>query len=127
MGDVFRICPECSADIPLQARHCPTCGSDSQANQPIRQLRLPATVSGALLPVAAGLAGLALRAGWKLLQSQWLRTTVQNALTTPPPAPTSPTPTATTGRTIRIRSSWVVREADGSVRQGQEDHTINLE
>lgn len=128
MGEVFRVCPACSADVPLPAQHCPNCGHDSRENPPARRSQLPVPVTGALVPLAAGVAGLVLRAGWKLLQNPWFRSTVASGLgsqeqSAPPAEAARPSPR----RTIHIRSSWAVQEADGRVRQGREEHTIELD
>ena len=89
----------------------------------------------AALPLLAGAASLALRAGWKLLQQR-----LENAVTQPAPslravtkpAATPPTIRQATGaarprRTIHIRSSWAVGDAHGNWRQGSSEHTIEID
>jgi hypothetical protein len=91
-------------------------------------------IGRAALPVLATAAGIALRAGWRLLQ---------NRLAGRPqgPAPVAPASSATAGvparvttppvvanrRTIRIRSAWAVSDGQGGWREGVSEHTIELD
>ena len=67
MSEINRICPQCGGSVALQTRYCGECGYDTSTGLPVRQSNLPVKVGKAALPVVAGLAGLALRSGWKLL------------------------------------------------------------
>ena len=67
MSEVFRVCPNCGEDVAMAARHCSECGYNTQDGYPLeRRNNLPAMVARVGLPVAAGLTGLVLRAGWQL-------------------------------------------------------------
>ena len=141
MSEIQRICVQCGQAGPLDARYCPACGYDSQAALPAMRSNLPALVGKAAVPVLVGAASLAARAGWKLLHSRWARETARNAIqsavqriasspppATPAPAPQPPSPAARRPRrTIHIRSSWAVADANGVWRRGQSEHTIDLE
>lgn len=131
MSEVNRICPQCGGSVSLQSRYCGVCGYDSSSGLPVQRNTLPATVGKAALPVVAGLAGLALRTGWKLLQGRLAQLAVR-----PPEVPlravdTTPAqsiqPARSPRRTIRIRSSWAVGDANGVWRQGQEEHVIEID
>jgi hypothetical protein len=89
---------------------------------------LPATLTRAALPVLAGLAGVAVRAGWKLLRNH-----MATAMSTPTVVPVHPVqrtspaaPSTSARRVIRIRSSWAVGDGRGNWRQGASDHTIEI-
>lgn len=133
MSDVQRICPECGGGSPLHAQHCPHCGYDSQSGLPMqRGNTLPMTLSKAALPVLAGAAGLALRAGWRLLQGRMAASVAEQASdqVIQVPSPTSQTgepPARRPRRTIRIRSSWAVGDAHGSWQQGSSEHVIEFD
>jgi len=90
-------------------------------------------IGKAALPILAGAASLALRAGWKLLQ-QRLATAADRAVTPAAHQPLSkaaaanqPAAPAKPRRTIHIRSSWAVGDARGNWRQGTSEHTIEIE
>ena len=128
MSDVQRICPQCGQGAPLNAQFCPHCGYDHDAALPAPQNTLPATIGRAALPVLAGAATLALRGGWKLLNS-WL---AQNAAQPPQPRPESTVqreerPKGKARRTIHIRSSWTVGDSRGNWQQGSSEHHIDLD
>jgi hypothetical protein len=129
MSEVNRICPQCGGNVPLQTRYCGNCGCDTSSGLPVRQNNLPATVSKAALPVIAGLAGLALRSGWKLLQTQLtqLATRPQNLETRVQQNPTTQPPASRSQTVIRIRSKWAVGDARGNWKQGTEEHTIEID
>ncbi|MEZ4557888.1 MAG: zinc ribbon domain-containing protein [Caldilineaceae bacterium] len=126
MSDVQRICPQCQANAPLDARFCPRCGYDHQAELPMRQSSLPATVGKAAMPVLVGAATLALRVGWKLLNSR-LTATEPQRMQPPAPAPRQEVALRGGGRRIRIRSSWAVGDANGVWRQGSSEHIIEFD
>ena len=70
MSDVSRVCSQCGGKVAIDSRFCGRCGYDTTAGLPIEQRNLPAQIASAALPVAAGLAGWAVRAGWKLLRNR---------------------------------------------------------
>ena len=138
MGNVQRVCVQCGAGNPVEARYCAQCGYDSQAALPMPRESLPAVIGRAALPVLVGAAGLAVRAGWKLLQSRL----AQNALAKSQPAPSQPltvptprtevvhphpVPSRAAKRTIHIRSSWAVNNGNGVWQQGTSEHTIEVD
>jgi hypothetical protein len=134
MSQVNRICPQCGGNVSLQARYCGDCGYDTSRGLPAQRLNLPVQVGRAALPVVAGLAGLAIRSGWKFLQAQLAQAatqatpTVQNPLTpraTSDLKPMDSSPRA--GRTIRIRSSWIIGDGQGRWKQGNEEHIIEID
>lgn len=131
MSDIHRVCPRCGASVALENRHCNQCGYDTSAGLPVeRRTLLPAQVTRAALPVMAGIAGIALRAGWRLLRRRLVALTEQP---TPPqetpPAEHLPAPLAPSRprRTIRIRSRWAIGDANGIWRQGAEEHIIEID
>lgn len=126
MSEIQRICPQCQAGSPLDMRYCPRCGYDHQAELPMRQSSLPATVGKAAVPVLMGAATLVLRAGWKLLSSR-LSATEPLRVQPPAPAPRQEVAPRTTGRRIRIRSSWAIGDANGVWRQGSSEHIIEFD
>lgn len=132
MSEITRICAHCGKSSPLQAQFCPHCGYDTQSGLPAPQSsHLPLAIGKAALPVLAGVAGLIMRAGWKLLKER-LKQTVTQAIT-PTAQPTQPPvaqPASTprrARRTIHIRSSWAVGDARGVWRQGSSEQTIEIE
>jgi hypothetical protein len=147
MSQIQRICTQCQASTPLDARYCTQCGYDFEEAQPLQRSQLPVLIGRAALPILAGAASLALRAAWKLLQSPTARSMAQQAfqhLTQPaarppvktynPPAtvepqkPAQPPANQTKRRTtIRIRSTWAVGDANGVWRRGTTDQTIEVE
>lgn len=135
MSNVYRICPECAGSVELDARFCPHCGHDTRAGLPVQRTSLPATVSRAALPVVAGLAGLAIRAGWRLFQNYLKKVGKSEApLMVPPNKQDIQRPSAeamqtnrTPRRTIRIRSSWSIGDATGRWQHGTEEHIIEID
>jgi hypothetical protein len=139
MSEIQRICAQCGKSSALETRYCSHCGYDAQAGLPAPRNTLPATIGKAALPVLAGVASLALRAGWKFLQSRLaeatVRTSPQNAVNpviptpkTTTPIPQNPQPALRrTRRTIHIRSSWAVGDANGTWQQGNSEHTIEID
>lgn len=139
MSQVSRICPQCGEGTPIESRHCAHCGYDANAGLPVQaQTNLPLAITKAALPILAGVASLALRAGWKMFQSRMAQdamrygaskaaSSLMNSVkTTPVVAPKNEVmPKAK--RTIRIRSTWAVGDANGIRQQGSSDHTIEFE
>ena len=127
MSEVFRVCPNCGQDVAVTARHCGECGYNAQGGYPLEgRNNLPAVVAKVGLPVAAGLAGLALRAGMQLLQKQ-LPVLANNALNRSAPRPPSPSRQGRGSRFIHIRSKWAVRDRNGVWQSGEEEHTIEID
>lgn len=134
MSDVSRVCSQCGGKVALDSRFCGGCGYDTSAGLPVEQRKLPVQLAAVALPVAAGLASWAVRAGWKLLRAR-LEDMAQNppAMATPRPAPgsrrTAPVQqeSGRPKRTIRIRSTWAVGDGKGVWRQGVEEHIIDFE
>ena len=123
MSEVFRVCPNCGQNVAMAARHCGECGYNTQGGYPLEgRNNLPAVVAKVGLPVAAGLAGLALRAGLQLLQKQ-LPTLAANALSRSAPRPAQPR-RGRGSRFIHIRSKWSVGDRNGgvAVRRGRAHH-----
>lgn len=138
MSEVQRICPECGEPGPLTARYCPHCGADSQAALPAPRATLPAVLTKAALPLLAGAASLALRAGWKLLQSRMAASATANvtehaiqslrsARIHQAPTRSEQAPAPRPRRTIRIRSAWAVTDGNGVQRSGVSEHQIELD
>lgn len=138
-SNVQRICAQCGASGPLDARYCARCGYDTQGQLPAPPQNLSLALGKAALPVMLGVASLALRMGWKLLQSRWTQETARAAAATVlnqiQPAPTQSVQPAAQAevspprrrRTIHIRSSWAVGDANGVWRQGHTEHHIELD
>ena len=138
MNEVQRICSQCSEPGPLAARYCPHCGNDSQAALPAPQSNLPLALGKAALPIFVGAASLALRAGWKWLQSR-MAARVTGALTEKaveslranrlpqPPMPTQQPLQPKPRHTIRIRSAWAITDATGAQRSGVSEHQIEID
>jgi predicted amidophosphoribosyltransferase len=133
MNEISRICAQCSKPGPLDARYCPHCGYDTTSGAPaLRQYELPVVFGKAALPVLAGAASLMVRAVWKLMKSQAARRAAQRtvqAITQPAPvqpAVVQPAPRRTR-RTIHIRSSWAVGDANGVWRKGSSEQTIEID
>lgn len=133
MSDVSRVCSQCGGKVGLDSRFCSRCGYDTSVGLPVEQPKLPAQLAAAALPVAAGLAGWAVRAGWKLLRAR-LEDMAQN----PPAVVERPKPVQRRAapeqqesrrpkRTVRIRSTWAVGDGNGVWRQGTEEHIIDFE
>lgn len=146
MSNVSRICPQCGESTPLESRHCAHCGYDANAGLPLQtQSNLPMVIGKAALPVLAGVASLALRLGWKMMRSRMAQDAMRYGATKAASALVNArkTPLATTSkspaplsqselmpkakRTIRIRSSWAVGDANGIRQQGSSDHTIEFD
>ena len=135
MSDVSRVCSQCGGKVALDIRFCGRCGYDTTVGLPVvEQRNLPAQIATVALPVAAGLASWAVRAGWKLLRAR-LEEMAKNppAVAAQRPAPAA-RQTATVQqangrpkRTIRIRSTWAVDDGKGVWRQGAEEHIIDIE
>ena len=133
MSNVQRICAQCGAGNPVEARYCAKCGDDSQAALPAPRSNLPAVLAQAAVPVLVGAASLMVRAGWKLLRSRLAQqaATLRVAPAAQPPA-VQPTRTDVTTarrakRTIHIRSSWAVNNGNGVWQQGHSEHTLELD
>lgn len=138
MSEIQRICVHCGRANSVDARFCAGCGYDQLADDPQNHLpaqrtNLPAVIGRAALPVLLGAASLAMRAGWRLLQNRLANPPQPSAPHHPavdPPkpaqAPGAPTPQGRK-RTIRIRSAWTVRDAQGRWEQGTSDQVIELD
>ena len=127
MSEVFRVCPNCGKDVAMTARHCGECGYNAQGGYPLESRNnLPAMVAKVGLPVAAGLTGLALRAGLQLLQKQ-LPALASNALNRSAPRPATQPRRGRGSRFIHIRSKWSVGDRNGVWRSGEEEHTIEVD
>ena len=132
MNTIQRICTQCGHGNPVEARYCAHCGHDSQAALPAPRRALPAVIGQAALPVLVGVAGWAVRVGWKLLQA---RLQQPARVGSAPPALNLPArplnmetlPASRGKRTIHIRSAWAVNQGDGVWRQGVSEQTIELE
>ncbi len=135
MSDIQRICAQCGKSSALDARYCPHCGYDMEGGLPAPRNTLPVSIGKAALPVLAGVASLALRAGWKLLQAKLAETAVQSPKENVIPIPKAATPAPQTNqsvarrprRTIHIRSSWAMGDANGVWQQGNSEHTIEID
>lgn len=142
MSEIQRICVECGAPTPLSARYCGACGYDFEGELPVPQsVNLPAVIGKAALPVLLAAGSVALRMGWRIMQSRWAQAAAEKAVTaalTPgrAPAKAAPIQKATPGehppaprgrRTITIRSSWAVGDANGVWRQGVSEQRIDLD
>ncbi len=126
MSEVMRICTQCGRGAPLAARYCPHCGYDAQAGLPVPSSpNLPAVIGRAALPVLVGIAGMAARAAWRLVQQRLAQ----------PPAQAPAAPARRAGsevaprprRVIRIRSAWATGDVNGVWQQGMSEHTIELD
>ncbi len=127
MSEVFRICPNCGQNVAMAARHCGECGYNAQGGYPLESRNtLPEVVAKVGLPVAAGLAGLALRAGLQLLQKQ-LPALASNALSRSAPRPPAQSRRGRSSRSIHIRSKWAVGDRNGVWRSGEEERTIEID
>ena len=153
MSEVFRVCPNCGQDVAMAARHCGECGYNTQGGYPLEgRNNLPAMVAKVGLPVAAGLAGLALRAGLQLLRKQLphsicrgkepgmsevfrvcpncgqdVRALAANALSRNAPRPPAQPRRGRGSRFIHIRSKWAVGDKNGVWRSGEEEHIIEVD
>jgi len=142
MSEIQRICVQCGASTPLSARYCGACGYDFEGELPAPQnANLPAVIGKAALPVLLAAGSVALRLGWRIMQSRWAQAAAEKAVTaalTParPPAKAAPLqkaapaeqpPAARSRRTITIRSSWAVGDANGVWRQGVSEQRIDLD
>jgi len=130
MNHVQRICPQCSGNTPVDARYCPHCGTDTERELTVRQNNLPAAVGRAALPVLAGIATLALRTAWRLLNERITAetlTTVASESKDKPVVRQETAPAKRPRQTIRIRSAWAIGDANGRWSQGTSEHTIEID
>lgn len=137
MSRVERVCVQCGAGNPIEARYCAHCGYDnqegSQAALPAQRTNLPAVIGQAALPVLFGVASLAVRVGWKFLQNRMAQSAVPKVQQPLAPQPrqevTRPDVTLSrrAKRTIRIRSAWAINNGDGIWRQGTSEQTIEFD
>lgn len=131
MADVYRICPACGKNSPMEAQHCPHCGNDISAGVPMKQnSQLPAALGKAALPVLATAGTLALRMMWKLVRQQLFSPMPPSAAPSDRSTPQrvqSETPARRGGRSIRIRTAWAVGDANGIQRQGYSDQQIDFD
>jgi hypothetical protein len=135
MNSIQRICPQCGQAGSLEARYCARCGFDSQSALPTPMSNLP-MVARAALPVLITAAGIALRAGWRLLQSRWAqeaaRKAVNMAVQPASPKPVAPAtetdlPAGRRKRVIHIRSIWAEGDANGVWREGSSEQRIEID
>ena len=128
MSQIQRICPQCTRSAPVESRYCPHCGYDTQGALPVQQNNLPATLGKAALPVLAGVATLALRTAWRLLNERLAEQALKAS-----ESPQQPTirqdvpPKRRSGRSIHIRSAWTVGDGSGNWQQGASEHTIDFD
>lgn len=143
MSEVRRICAQCGAAVALDGRFCSGCGYDFENALPVSESNLPVALGKAALPMLVGAAGLMLRAGWKLAQSEWAKETARNVLDlafnraaqppAPPPVQSAAQPPSAAAassrprRTIRIRTNWAEGDANGVWRRGSSDQTIEID
>jgi hypothetical protein len=128
MSEIQRICVQCGQTNPLETRYCARCGYDSQGALPAQRTSLPAVIGSAALPVLVGAASLAVRMGWKLLQSHLAQNAApQSPHAAPLASRAEVTAAPRTRRTIRIRSTWSMGDANGVWRQGASEHIIELD
>ena len=120
MSEVQRICPQCAAAGPLSARYCARCGHDYQGELPAPQSSLPMVLGRAAVPVLVGAASVALRIGWKLLQSRWAQEAAERAvdaaLRKAQQAPMEPTQQPPDGRRADVVESRSRPHCDDSFR-----------
>lgn len=129
MSNVTRICPHCGAGVQLDLQFCGQCGGDMEdAQLPVQQRNLPAVLGRAAVPMLVGAASLAVRAGWKLLQSRSAAQVARRAMQTPQRRKEETAVESSRRRTtIRIRSTWAVGDANGVWQQGASEHIIELD
>jgi hypothetical protein len=134
MSNVQRVCPQCAAAGSLNARYCAKCGYDFEGELPALASKLPLALGKAAVPVLVGAASVALRLGWKALQSRWAQAAAEKAVdvalhkTQSPPAPRpADAVERRPRRTVTIRSAWSVGDANGVWRQGYSEHRIDLD
>lgn len=135
MSTVYRICPECGEQGELDTRHCGACGYDMEGGLPAPKSNLRVSIGKAALPVLAGAASLAIRAGWKLIQyrlnqmeQEQNRPSTTNSSTKPQPRqPQDEKVTRKSRRKIHIRSSWNIGNSTGHWQQGSSEHTIEFD
>jgi hypothetical protein len=132
MADVYRICAACGKNTPMEAQHCPHCGYDTRAGLPTRQpSALPMVVGKAAVPMLVTAGTLAARVLWKLVRDRMLssaRATLQVESPRREIQPQPPQPPAHQGRrSVRIRSTWAVGDANGVWRQGYTEHQIDFD
>ena len=153
MANVTRLCGHCGEPGPLENRHCAHCGQRVVRQDDDQDARsgylfeannsYPIALRKAAWPILAGAAGLVLRAGWKLLQNKTARdvalNTAQNIIQTNLDKRSvadatgssvkvqAQSPPTGRKRTIHIRSRWAVGDKDGILRQGQSEHTIEID
>ncbi len=128
---ITRICAACKKDVAISDQYCPACGIDTQsaiiADEPHALWQKAETV----LPVALTLGMVILRVGFKLGRTPWLRHALSlwiRRSDMKDPAPTSLARQSREGkpRRIRIRSRWVVQDAQGREQKGTEEHLIDI-
>ncbi len=131
MATVYRICAACGKNTPLEARHCPHCGHDTQSGLPVSQSAgLPAVVGKAAVPVLVTAGTLAARILWRLVRdraSHVAATALQPAPRSQPAVREETAPAPRRKSTIHIRSTWAVGDANGVWRQGQTEHHIEID
>jgi ribosomal protein L40E len=137
MAEVHRICASCGKNTPLDARHCPHCGHDTVSGLPMKaDSALPAVMGKAALPVLATAGTLVARMVWRLVRERMLAVGSAPTAQAAPPAPVNRAPLAVEresqqavrrGRSVRIRTSWAVGDANGLIRRGYTDQQIDFD
>lgn len=134
MSTVHRICAACGEDVPLQAQHCPYCGHDTQSGLPMKtNSNLPMVVGKAAVPMLVTAGTLAARLIWRLVRARGLPTATAALEVQETPAPqrimrSEPQPIAARSRrSIHIRSTWAVGDANGVWRRGMSEQHIDIE
>ena len=127
MTDIHRICASCGKEVAVADRICPACGMDTQSENALMEsaTALQRLQNAAPALLAAGF--VAVRIGLALARAPWFQAALRLAGGR---ARTSVPATKSRGqnpvRRIHIRSRWIIREAGGRQRQGEEEHTIDL-
>lgn len=132
MSEIYRVCSHCGGrSSETTYRFCPTCGADSERELAVLDTSLAATASKAALPLAISVAGVALRFGWKLLQSRMAVSAVHNVSQLQlsgrkqSALPSAQKPRS--GRRIHIRSKWAVGDSAGNWQRAESEHIIDID
>jgi hypothetical protein len=134
MSKVQRVCVQCGAGNPVEARYCASCGYDSQGALPVQRSNLPLVIGQAALPVLVGAASLVARAGWRLLQSRLAQSAASSVSKASQPVASQARPEVVVGeaaarrpkRSIHIRSAWAINNGNGW-QQGTSEQTIEFD
>lgn len=130
MEIVYRVCPECGKDAPIEAQFCPHCGKDTNSGLPVKQAgNMPIVVGKAALPVLATVGTLLVRTLWKMLRQRpnplgaVIGSDAASAVAHREQSPAK----ATRGPSVRIRTTWAVGDASGIRQQGFTEHVIQFD